>query len=184
MKKIVAFIGSPRKVGNTAALVGEILRGAKAAGAEAKIFDLYAMNFKPCQGCFTCRQITACSQKDDMETAYDAIKNADAVVIGSPVYMHQVTGQTKNFFDRLFPFVDAQFQPRFGVKNTVMVYAQGNPDPGTFAAAFADNASFLAIGGLKVVDTIVAAGANDLHAAAGDKALMAKAFAAGQNLVQ
>lgn len=184
MKKLVAFIGSPRKDGNTAAVVGEIVRGAKEAGAQTAVFDLYAMNFKPCQSCFTCRTQPACSQKDDMEAAYQAIKDADAVVLGSPVYMHQITGQAKNFLDRLFPLMDAAFQPRFGTRKAIAVYAQGNPDPAAFAAAFADNAVILKVMGLDVVDTIVAAGAHAPHDAAGNRNLMSKAFAAGQQIVQ
>lgn len=42
MKKVVAFIGSPRKNGNTATLVKEVMRGAQDAGADTTIFDLYA----------------------------------------------------------------------------------------------------------------------------------------------
>jgi Multimeric flavodoxin WrbA len=185
MKKVVAFIGSPRKTGNTAAVVGEILRGAQAVGAQTAVFDLNAMNIKPCQGCLFCRREPACAQKDDdMQTVYEAVKQADAVVIGSPVYMHQVTAQTKILFDRMFPFTDAGFRPRFGIKKTVMVYAQGNPDTQTFAAAFADNAGVLKIGGLEVVATIVAAGVNTPGEAAGNAGLMAEAFAAGQQIGQ
>jgi multimeric flavodoxin WrbA len=184
MKKLVAFVGSPRKDGNTAALVGEIVRGAAAAGAQTTVFDLYAMDIAPCQGCFTCRKQPACSQQDDMQAAYEAIKSADAVVLGSPVYMHHVTGQTKTFLDRLFPFMDAAFKPRFGARKAVMVYAQGNPDAKAFAAAFVDIALILGVMGLEIADTIVAAGANNRTAAAGDPDLMARAFAAGQKLVQ
>lgn len=178
MKKVVAFIGSPRKNGNTATVIGEILRGAQAAGAETAVFDLYALDIKPCIGCFTCRSKPSCSQHDAMPAIYEAIKKADAVVIGSPVYMHQVTGQTKTFFDRLFPLTDltdAGWKPRFGVKKTVMVYSQGDPDPQTYAAAFADNAGVMKSGGFDVVDTIVVAG---------DAVPKAAAFAAGKNLVQ
>ncbi len=184
MKKVVAFIGSPRKDGNTATVIGEILRGAKEAGAETQVFDLYALDLRPCISCFTCRKEPACSQHDAMPEIYEAIKKADAVVIGSPVYMHQVTGQTKTFFDRLFPFMDAGFHPRFGTRKTVMVYAQGNPDPQAFAAAFADNAVILKVMGLDVVATIVAAGANNPRFAANNAELKSEAFAAGQSLVK
>ncbi|WP_169717713.1 hypothetical protein SPSIL_036420 [Sporomusa silvacetica DSM 10669] len=178
MKKVVAFIGSPRKNGNTATVIGEILRGAQAAGAETAVFDLYALDIKPCISCFTCRNEPVCSQHDAMPAIYEAIKKADAVVIGSPVYMRQVTGQTKTFFDRLFPLmdlVDAGFQPRFGTKKTVMVYSQDTPDPKAYAVAFADNAGFLKSAGLDVVDTIVVAG---------NAAPKAEAFVTGKNLVQ
>ncbi|MBP2643967.1 MAG: NADPH-dependent reductase [Firmicutes bacterium] len=178
MKKVVAFIGSPRKNGNTSTVIGEILRGAQAAGAETAVFDLYDLDIKPCMGCFTCRNEPTCSQHDAMAAIYEAIKKADAVVIGSPVYMRQVTGQTKTFFDRLFPLteiMDTGFQPRFGTKKTIMVYSQGNPDPKAYATAFADNAGFMNSGGLDVVDTIVVAG---------NAVPKTEAFAIGQKIAQ
>ncbi|MDT8900035.1 flavodoxin family protein [Anaeroselena agilis] len=184
MKKLVALMGSPRKQGNTATLVGEIIRGAQASGAEAEIFNLNEMKITPCQSCFHCRANEECAVKDDMEKVYSAVKAADAVVIGSPVYMFQVNAQTKLLFDRLFPMMDAKFQPRHGVKKTLVVLAQGNPDPGAFKASWDANAQVLKVMGLEVTDTLIAAGANDPKAAGADAALMAKAFQAGQELVK
>jgi multimeric flavodoxin WrbA len=184
MKKLVAFIGSPRKNGNIAAIVGEIAKGAIEAGAETKIYNLSDMSIKPCQSCFYCRGVENCAIKDDMQAIYADLKEADAVVIGSPVYMFQVTAQTKLLFDRMFPLMDANFNPRFGTKKTVMVYSQGNPDAESFKASFEVNANVLKLMGLNVGDTIIAAAANDLATAISDKNLMAKAFKTGKELVE
>jgi multimeric flavodoxin WrbA len=86
MKKMVAFVGSPRKNANISTIVAEIVRGAKEAGAETKVYTLSDMNIKPCQGCFHCREVETCAIKDDMQLVYEDIKEADAIVIGSPVY--------------------------------------------------------------------------------------------------
>lgn len=184
MKKLVAFIGSPRPGGNTATMVGEIVRGAEAAGAEAKVYHLNDMNIRACQGCFYCRQAEGCAVKDDMEQVYADIKAADAVVIGSPVYMFQVTAQTKLLFDRLFPLMDSQFRPRYGVKKTALVYAQGNPDAGAFKPSWEANAQVLKVMGLEVADTIIVAGAGTPKTACADAALMARAAAVGKKLVE
>ena len=184
MKKIVAFIGSPRKTGNTAALVSEVIRGAKAAGAEVKVYHLNDMNIRPCQGCFYCRKNEGCSVQDDMQAVYPEIKAADAVVIGSPVYMFQVAAQSKILFDRLFPMMDAGFRPRFGIKKTALVYAQGNPDAAAFQTAFDTNEAVLKVMGLEVGETLVCANANHADTAVQDAKLMQSAFEAGQRLVQ
>lgn len=184
MKRMVAFIGSPRKNGNTAAIVEEITRGAKEAGAETKVYYLNDMNIKACQSCYYCRGAENCAIKDDMQAVYEDIKAADAVVIGSPVYMFQVTAQTKLLFDRLFPLMDANFNPRFGTKKTVMVYSQGAPDPDAFKASFDVNADILKIMGLNVVDTIISADANDPKTSGNNAQLMARSFLAGKELVQ
>ena len=184
MKKMVAFIGSPRKNGNISTIIGEIVRGAKEAGAETKVYTLNDMNIKPCQGCFYCREVENCASKDDMQLVYEDIKEADAIVIGSPVYVHQVAAQTKLLMDRLFPLIDSNFKPRFGIKKTVMVYSQGNPDANTFKASFEINANVLKIMGLDIVDTIISAGANVPTTSSNNATLMAKAFQAGKELVE
>jgi multimeric flavodoxin WrbA len=184
MKKLVAFMGSPRKAGNTAALVGEIVRGAIAAGAETKVYNLNDMNIKGCQSCFYCRSAEGCPINDDMQEIYTAIKAADAVVIGSPVYMFQVTAQTKLLFDRLVPLMDAKFQPRYGIKKTAAVYAQGNPDANAFKSSWETNAQILKVMGLDIADTIIVAGANDPQTAGANAGLMARAFQAGRDLVR
>ena len=184
MKKVVAFMGSPRKEGNTAAVVGEVVRGAKEAGAEVKLYNLNDMNIRPCQGCLYCRANEGCAVKDDMQAVYADIKGADAVVIGSPVYMFQVSAQTKLLMDRLFPLMDAKFKPRYGIKKTVTVHSQGNPDAAAFKAAWDANAQVMRVGGLEVVDAIIVAGANDSKTAAGNGELLARAYRAGRDLVR
>ena len=184
MKKVVAFVGSPRKNGNTAALVAEVIRGAEAAGAQAKLYYLNDMHIRPCQSCFYCRSEGSCIIEDDMKAIYPELQKADAVVIGSPVYMFQVASQTKILLDRLFPMMDAKFNPRFGKKKTVMVYSQGNPDPEAFKKAFDTNAEVLMIMGLQIEETIVCTNANHPLKAIEDKKLMTNAFDAGKKIVK
>lgn len=184
MKKIVAFMGSPRKNGNTAALVAEVVRGAEAAGAQVKVYFINEMRIRPCQSCFYCRSEDSCIIEDDMKAVYPEIQKADAVIIGSPVYMFQVAAQAKILFDRLFPLMDMQFRPRFGLKKTVMVYSQGNPDAAAFKNAFDTNADILKVMGLQVTETIVCPNANNPRKAVEDKKLMAHAFETGRKLVK
>ncbi len=177
-------MGSPRKKGNTATLLAEAVRGVKAAGAEAKVYNLNEMNIKPCQSCYYCRANEGCPIKDDMATIYEDLKQADSVVISSPIYMFQVTAQVKLLFDRLFPMMNPEFKPRWGSKKTLMLYTQGNPDPKMFAGSFATNEGFMKFMGLDVVDTIISADANDLNAAKNNKELLTRVFESGKNLVK
>ena len=140
MNKLVAFIGSPRKNGNISTIIREIVKGAKEAGGEATIFNLNDMRITSCQSCYYCRRNENCAIEDDMGSIYEAIKNANAVVIGSPVYLYQVTAQTKLLMDRLFPIIDSDYNPRFGIKKAVIVYSQGNHDANAFKQSFDTNA--------------------------------------------
>lgn len=188
MKKVVAFIGSPRKNGNVSTLVQEIVRGAKEAGGMTKIYTLYDMNIKPCLGCFSCQNAGICIiNDDDMQSVYKDIQEADGIIIGSPVYMCQVTAQTKLLLDRLFATIGRngnEYKPRFGVKNAVVVYSYGAADSGNFIQSFKVNANLFKILGLNIIDTIEASGANDIKIASSNKELLSRAYNAGSGLIQ
>jgi len=134
--KIIGFIASPRKVGNTAWIVNKILEGAKEKEAETQVWYSSELDIKPCQGCLGCVQNDKCIINDDMQKLYEALEQADALVLGSPVYMGQMSAQAKIFTDRLFAQMTPRFSPKFKEKNAgkklVLAFTQGNPDPGFF----------------------------------------------------
>ena len=103
-KKIVILNGSPRAKGNTAELIRSFTEGAESAGHTVVCFDLQKMNIHPCLGC--CgggkNPDSPCVQKDDMDKIYPAYKEADMVVLASPLYYWTISGQLKCAFDRLF----------------------------------------------------------------------------------
>jgi multimeric flavodoxin WrbA len=179
MKRVVAFMGSPRKNGNTATLVKEVIRGAQDAGAETTIFDLYDMNIKPCQGCLVCRKTGHCVMQDDFQSMFKHLVDADAVIFGSPVYICQVTAQMKLLWDRLCGLFDENFKPRHAAKNLIMVYSQGDPNAQSFQASFQINEALLKLFGLHVVDTVLVTGGGDPNTAANNKELLLKAYEAG-----
>jgi len=180
MKKMVAFMGSPRKNGNTATLVTEVIRGAQDAGAETTIFNLYDMIIKPCQGCFVCRKTGNCFMQDDFQDMFKHIIDADVVVFGSPVYMWQITAQMKLLWDRLCGLFDENYKLRYVAKSLIMVYSQGNPNAQAFQTSFQTNEAMLKMLGLNVVDTILLAGGGEPNTAANNKELLLKAYETGK----
>ncbi|MCK7474223.1 MAG: flavodoxin family protein [Rhodopseudomonas palustris] len=110
--KVLAFSGSPRENGNTDRLALAVLEGAKAAGAKTTLYRLNEMNIRGRQACNACRKKFECAVKDDMTALYGEMVTADAVILASPVYMFQMTGQTKLFVDRLFPLLESDFTSR------------------------------------------------------------------------
>jgi len=138
--KIIGFNASPRKTGNTAWAINKILEAAKEHGAETEIFYSGGLDIKPCKGCLGCVESGKCSINDDMQRIYDVLKQTDAVVLGSPVYMGQMTAQAKTFTDRLFAQITPRFSPRFKEENAgkklALVWTQGNPNPEMFREYF------------------------------------------------
>lgn len=135
--KIIGVSGSPRKEGNTAWLINKILEGAREKGAETQAWYFSDLAIKPCQSCYGCKQgELGCIIDDDMRILYDALEHADALVLGSPTYMGQMSAQAKIFTDRLFaqyhPRFSPQFKERNAAKKLILVFNQGNPDAGLF----------------------------------------------------
>lgn len=109
--KVIAINGSPRKNKNTATLLNKALQGAESVGADTERIDLYDLDYKGCTSCFACKQKNGksygtCAKKDDLTIVLEKIKQADALILGSPIYLCNVTGEMKSFFERLiFPYL-------------------------------------------------------------------------------
>jgi multimeric flavodoxin WrbA len=109
--KLIAFNGSPRKGWNTATMLKHAVEGAAAAGAETETVHLYDLQYKGCRSCFACKtkggkSYGKCSMKDDLAPVLQRVEEADAIILGSPIYWGRVTGEMASFMDRLlFPYL-------------------------------------------------------------------------------
>ncbi len=108
--KIVAVNGSPRKGWNTDMLIDEAIKGAESKGAEVQKFDLYKLDkFTGCISCFGCKRKAhegECVVKDGLKPVLDAIKEADALIMGAPNYFSDLCAEFKLFYERLvFPYL-------------------------------------------------------------------------------
>jgi len=116
--KVLGFNGSPRKNANTQAVVEAILQAAAQKGAKTRLINLNEINIKGCQGCDACKKkIGACVQKDDLSPLLQEMKDADAIVLGTPVYWYHVTAQFKMLVDRLYCFYGEDVDPATGEKS-------------------------------------------------------------------
>ena len=100
--KILAIHGSPRTIRSTTRrLAALVLEGAAGAGADSEMIDLADYRITPCTACDACSLNGICVYDDDMPALVARMREADAIVFGSPVYIDNVSGQMKVFFDRL-----------------------------------------------------------------------------------
>jgi multimeric flavodoxin WrbA len=106
---VIAINGSPRKTWNTATLLRNALEGAASKGAETELVHLYDMDFKGCTSCFACKlkggkSYGRCAVRDELTPVLERIAKADALILGSPIYFGNVTGEMRSFMERLlFP---------------------------------------------------------------------------------
>lgn len=103
--KVVGFNGSPRKKGNTACSLNIVLAELEKAGIETEMVHVGKETVKGCRACYSCskKQNEQCIMDDDPVNEWiQTIKNADGILLGSPVYFSGVNGTMKSFLDRAF----------------------------------------------------------------------------------
>ncbi|MCR5299029.1 MAG: flavodoxin family protein [Paludibacteraceae bacterium] len=112
MKRIILIDGGPRKTFNTASLLRKFAEGALSVGddVEVKTFRLYNLDYKGCMSCMACKvkghASNVCKFRDALSPVLDEIAQADGLVLGSPIYFGDVTGQMRTFLERLsFPWL-------------------------------------------------------------------------------
>src|SRR4030042_7033613 len=105
-KKILVLNGSPKKTGNTAAMVDWFSKGAASKGADVEIVRTAFLKYKT-RGCTSCR---ACQKSDKYECCIDdeakpvlvKMANVDVIVFATPLYFFSASAQLKLIFDRMF----------------------------------------------------------------------------------
>lgn len=103
--KTIAFLGSPRKDGNTELLLNEAIRGVEeTSGGDVLISNLNLMNIKPCQDCGGCEKTGECVLEDDMAKIYPEIRTADRIIFASPIFFFGLSAQSKTMIDRCQSF--------------------------------------------------------------------------------
>ena len=141
--KAMFINGGPRKNFNTAQLLMKAMEGAQNAGAETELIHLYDYEYSGCRSCFACKlkgnkTAGVCAIRDSIRPVIEKTqREADIVVIGSPVYYGYPTGQALNFVERLLFPADSYLLDENGKRiviphkptQTAVIYTMNCPEP-------------------------------------------------------
>ncbi len=98
--KITILNSSPRKGGNSEVLCEQFAKGASESGHLVTKIDLRNKKISPCRACYACTKGHKCVIQDDMEEIFQAMLEADIIVLSSPVYFYSICAQMKMVIDR------------------------------------------------------------------------------------
>ena len=98
--KVLGIAGSPRRGGNTDLLLEQAMEGARSAGAEVETIVISELEIAPCLHCDGCLDTGECVIDDDMQQVYPKLRQADRLIIASPMFFMGLTAQTKAMIDR------------------------------------------------------------------------------------
>ncbi|ABK19292.1 flavodoxin family protein [Syntrophobacter fumaroxidans] len=141
--KIVNVLGSPRENGNSALIAKRFCDRAMKLGAEIRTYTLNKLEYCGCQGCMACKTgLDKCVLEDDLTEVLEAVRETDVLVMASPVYFWDISGQLKTFIDRTFSYLVPDFitnpnKSRLAPgKKLVCILAQNNRDRSSFPDIF------------------------------------------------
>lgn len=189
-RKALILNGSPRKNGTVARLLKAVAEGT-AARSDVYWIDVCDLNVQPCRGCMKCRPDGECAlPPDDAHRVGRLIREADAVVVGTPTHQANMSAPLKNLLDRIVPAIMGErpgglpIQRQKG-KKAAIVTACATPWPfhalaGQSRGAIRAVAEVLKTGGYRIEGTLVKPGtrkSRDL-----EEALLARARRLGRGL--
>ncbi|MDR2869443.1 MAG: flavodoxin family protein [Deferribacteraceae bacterium] len=100
--KILIIKSSYRSGSNSSALADKVAEGAQVAGAVAQVIDIGRLTINNCRSCYACiNSDNFCVVHDDMYQFYQPVADADVIIFASPVHWFNISGQAKQFIDRL-----------------------------------------------------------------------------------
>ena len=157
---ILVLNGSPRPKGSTRQMVDAFTEGAASASHQVNVIDVCKKNIKGCIACEYChtKGHGTCVQKDDMQEVYTLLKEADMLVIASPIYYHGISGQLKCVIDRFYSAAYPNRPPR--LKKAAMILSSGDADMYD-GAMFSFEGDFLGYLGLENMGVFTAHGSEN-----------------------
>ena len=149
--KILAIHGSPHTtMSATRKLAGFVLEGAAEAGAETEMIDLCDFRVTPCTACDACSLNGVCVNDDDVPSIIERMKEADGIVFASPVYIDNVPGQMKIFFDRLADAIHYQLLAgKYGC-SVATTHTSGGDEVVAYQNHVLNYLGVIAVGGLRI----------------------------------
>jgi multimeric flavodoxin WrbA len=131
--KVIAIIGSPRKGGNTELLAEHTLKAIAEEGLDTELIRLAGMDIKPCNACMVCLKEEKCSIADDLFPIYLKMKEADGIILASPVYFGSATSLIKGLMERTGYMARSNGEPFQGKVGGALVVARRAGQNFTFA---------------------------------------------------
>jgi len=162
-KKIVALFGSNVLGGNTDKLLTEAIRGAEEAGCTVERVDVVQANISGCRQIYHCMDEEHCVIQDEAEKYHTMLKEADGIIIATPVMTYGIPGHLKSFMDRCQPFFMAKYHRKNSfitpehakIRKTLFICISGMNTPEVFIGPLLTVKAFCQIIDTKYFDELL-----------------------------
>lgn len=153
---IIAINGSGRPLGNNYHILNTCLNSFDKTKNTTELIQLSNLTISGCKSCYSCKtNSNHCIIKDDMTTISQKVLKSDILILSSPIYMWQISAQTKAFMERLYPFFHFDKPSDLKGKKLILIFTQASTDKMLFETYFQHIKSSMIFLGFDVVDLIV-----------------------------
>ena len=144
--KVLFINGSPRMGGNTSIAIDEMVKIFKEEGIETEILNIGNKAIRGCIACYSCAKTGKCAFDDGVNEAAEKFKDADGLVLATPVYYASANGTLVSFLDRLF--CSSSFDKTMKVGASIAVARRGG-----CSATFDELNKYFTISGMPVASS-------------------------------
>jgi len=186
--KVLGINASPRAGGNTDMLLEQVFAGARENGAETEKIILGKLKFSPCLECADMKDDGSCIVRDEMQSVYEKIKSADALVFASPIFFGSLSAQAKMMIDRFQCVWRAKYitKQKAGYKkiNGVFISVEGSDRDDFFENAKAIVKNFFAVIDVRYKGELFCSGVDAKGAMSKRQDYLRKAFELGGRIAK
>jgi multimeric flavodoxin WrbA len=187
---IIGILGSPLTEGNTARLFNQAMDGARAAGCDTERIIVEHLDFQACSEQMFCVENETCIIDDDMQQMYLKIRDADGIIIASPVMTMGIPGRLKSFMDRFQVFYSAKYmrkkplvpKEKRGTRKGLFISISGMNRPEVFLGSNASVHAFFDIVDCAYFDELLIPNMDSIRDVAKRTDLLAAAYEKGRRL--
>ncbi len=189
MLKVLGIMGSPRYGGNTDLLLDSALKGAEDDGVETEKIRLCDLRISPCKACHGCDKTGECIQKDDMQSIYPKLIEADRLFLSSPIFFMGISAQTKAMIDRCQCIWIRRYRLNLTIgkgrefRKGFFLSVGGSGDPGNFIGAVKTVKAFFATLDFTYEKELLIAGVDEKGAIARRPTALDDAMKLGREMV-
>jgi putative NADPH-quinone reductase len=187
---VIGILGSPLPEGNTAVLLQQALKGAADAGCSTETILVNNLDFQPCMEMMFCKEHETCIMDDDMQQVFGKIRDADSIIIATPVMFMGIPGRLKSFMDRFQVFFMAKYvrnQPlvtpeKRKIRQGLFICISGMKIPEVFVGAKLTATAFFDIVDCPYRDELLISDMDTIRDVRNRQDILAAAYAKGRKL--
>ncbi|MDQ7821703.1 MAG: flavodoxin family protein [Candidatus Eremiobacteraeota bacterium] len=187
--KVLGFMTSPRKKGNSDTLIDEALKGAESRGAETEKITLCDLALSPCIECGGCNKTGKCVVNDDFQKIYRDLATEHFFIFATPLFFAGVSSLGKCLIDRCQCMWVAKYRLRKAIapkspnRRGLLIASKGMPGKDKFEHLKAEVKSFFTVNNIVYFDELLADDCDGKGAAREREDLLREAFTCGERLI-